>query len=196
MRAFRIILLLAAFFSPCVTVHNGISTQKRACHAQAQAGPSAPATSANEQPTSQKSANNAESSPTQPPPEGSPTPATDAIESALASYTGWLVVVGIIQIVVFATQAGFLYSSLGATRKAAEAATESARIAREALEVLERAYIVVQFQYISVGEQQLGREVGRVINISYQLQNLGRTVAFITGLHQQTILAYDKSPLP
>jgi hypothetical protein len=76
-----------------------------------------------------------------------------------------LVVVGIIQIVVFATQACFLYSSLGVTEKAATAAKDSAESYRKALALQarpvlrvrqahllsERPYITVQFVVANVG---------------------------------------------
>jgi hypothetical protein len=76
------------------------------------------------------------------------------------------------------------------------ATSRQAKLTENALELLERAYVDVLIKQISVGEQQIGYETERVVNVSYQLQNLGRSVAIVTELHQEIRFSDSRSRLP
>jgi hypothetical protein len=112
------------------------------------------------------------------------------IEQNLVRLTAILAAVNI------GVMAIYFFTMLASIR-AANAAKESAQVARDALELLERAYVDVQIRNVMVGDQRVDQyTVDRVVNISYQLQNLGRTTAFITTLNQEIHFSDSKSPMP
>ena len=125
------LLLSAASPNPSPTVHNGIGSQPSAAETKRTTDDSAatrPSATPSQQTRPAEGQEPTWNSPGSPSPDGTPTPNIEAVQSAIADYTFWLVVVGIVQGAGLFFQAGFLFFTLRATGKYAKATLEQVQL--------------------------------------------------------------------
>lgn len=86
-----------------------------------------------------------------------------AIQQQLSRFTGLLVVIGFLQIVVLAFQVAYGIKAANAAKEAAKAATKSANVAETALQVAERADVLLQAATFNIGRNLDGGVIqGRI----------------------------------
>jgi hypothetical protein len=101
------------------------------------------------------------------------------INERIATYTGWLVAVGLLQFVAMVIQAVFIVCSLKVSRIAADAATSASETAKRAFEMTERADVLIEMIDL-IGEDYDRTRHSRINAVSIcrvNLRNYGRTRA-------------------
>jgi hypothetical protein len=108
----------------------------------------------------------------------------------ITRFTGALVVVGLVQLVVIAVQAWLMRRTLHVTQQSADAATHSAHIAKQALQVSQRAYVTVdhwRMNDFAIGENP---------DITFDVINTGTTPAKIIDVRLDFLIAPQLPPTP
>lgn len=108
----------------------------------------------------------------------------------LMYFTGGLLLVGLLQLIVFGLQAWKLHQTVKATKESADAALKTA----QNMEVAERAYVKMSHTEPGVLFDQ--NQTARSCEVTVKVENCGRTPAAVTDVRLNACLREWGAPLP
>jgi hypothetical protein len=184
------LLLTAQSPSPTPTINGAIGSNPSARDGAQKVTPSQPATTTaiNETQRTAEAKTPPQQSPSAPPPQGTQATPAEGLQIALTNYTFWLVVVGFLQFGGILMQAIFLFFTLKATEKTANAA-------EHALKLGQRPYLIVVIEKVTPGFQMIGPDsVSTRITVDYAFSNVGQTPAFMIDLDH--VICFTPSAIP